>query len=205
MLGKRAGGVALLWVLSFGVAAYALLTYAFLPMGSAVAPGMRDGFVAHAEGVYVHAFAAAIALLLGPVQFSTKLRREHVRVHRWSGRIYLAVGVLAGGLSGLYLVQYAYGGPLAKAGFGTLAVLWLYTGWRAFDAIRSGAVAAHRRWMVRNFSLTFAAVTLRIYLPLGALAGVQFEQLYPVVAWLAWVPNLLLAERVWNRSPRPTV
>ena len=42
--------------------------------------------------------------------------------------------------------------------------------------------------------MTFGAVTLRIYLGLFALAGVPFEEAYPAVAWLAWVPNLLLVE-----------
>ena len=53
--------------------------------------------------------------------------------------------------------------------------------------------------MVRNFSLTFAAVTLRVYLGLFFVAGVPFELFYPFVAWLAWVPNLLIAEWLFNR------
>ncbi len=48
--------------------------------------------------------------------------------------------------------------------------------------------------MLRNFALTFAAVTLRIYLNVFAAIGVDFSESYPVVAWLAWVPNLILIE-----------
>jgi hypothetical protein len=54
--------------------------------------------------------------------------------------------------------------------------------------------------MVRNFALTFAAVTLRLYLPLGFASGLRFEDFYPAVAWLCWVPNLLFVEWVTLRS-----
>ena len=54
----------------------------------------------------------------------------------------------------------------------------------------------HRNWMIRNYSLTFAAVTLRIWLPLFiVLFGIEhFELSYAIIAWLAWVPNLIVAE-----------
>jgi uncharacterized membrane protein len=201
----RVTGRALLWFLSIGVAAYAVVAYAFLPVGTTVEPGMRAGFAAHATGVYLHAFAASVALLLGPLQFSAGFRSDHARIHRWLGRAYLCIGVLVGGLSALYLAQFAYGGPVAKLGFGVLGLAWLYTGLRAFLAIRSGVVAEHRRWMVRNFALTFAAVMLRLYLPASIALGADFEQAYAVIAWLCWVPNLGFAEWLLSRSwpPRP--
>jgi hypothetical protein len=48
--------------------------------------------------------------------------------------------------------------------------------------------------MIRSFALTFAAVTLRIYLPLSLAAGLDYADSYPVIAWLCWVPNLLVAQ-----------
>jgi uncharacterized membrane protein len=192
----------LLWFFSVGVAVYAVLAYTFLPLGTTVEPGMRAGFAAHATGVYLHAFAASVALLLGPLQFSARFRQDHARVHRWLGRVYLSVGVLVGGVSALYLAQFAYGGPIARIGFGTLALAWLYTGLRAFLAIRAGAVSEHRRWMTRNFALTFAAVMLRLYLPVAVVAGADFERAYAIIAWLCWVPNLLVAEWLFNGSRR---
>lgn len=55
-------------------------------------------------------------------------------------RIYLSVGVLLGGLSGLYMATFAFGGVTAKIGFACLAALWLYIGLQAHTAIRRGAV-----------------------------------------------------------------
>lgn len=106
-----------------------------------------------------------------------------------------------GGLSGLYISQFAFGGPAARLGFAMLAVCWLYTGLRAFLAIRRRGVSEHRRWMVRNYSLSFAAVTLRVYIPLSVIAGIEFSTAYAVIAWLHWVPNLIVAEWRFNHVP----
>ncbi|MEQ1730362.1 MAG: DUF2306 domain-containing protein [Vicinamibacterales bacterium] len=54
--------------------------------------------------------------------------------------------------------------------------------------------------MIRSFALTYAAVTLRLYVPLSMAAGVPFDVAYPVIAWACWVPNLLVAE--WLFVPR---
>jgi len=189
---------ALILFLSLGVAAYAVIGYGVMPLGALVHPDMKADFVAHPLGVYLHVFAAAVALFLGPFQFSARLRRTRTQLHRWMGRVYLGVGVLVGGLSGLYISQFAFGGPVARLGFAALAVCWLYTGWRAFLAIRSGAIEEHRRWMVRNFSLALGAVMLRLYIPASVLAGADFAVAYPVIAWLCWLPNLLVAEWAFN-------
>lgn len=148
-------------------------------------------------------FGSAFALALGPLQFSARLRARNVAVHRWLGRLYLGVGVLVGGSAGLYMAVHAFGGIVSKLGFGCLAVLWLFTDLRAYLAIRAREVAAHRRWMVRNFPLTFAAVTLRIYLPGSVAAGIPFEVAYPAIAWLCWVPNLVAVEVLAVRRADP--
>lgn len=187
-------------VLSLGVAAYAVVVYGVFPLGAMVQPEMRAAFEAHRLGIYLHVFASAVALAFGPLQFSARLRATRPGLHRWTGRLYLGVGVLIGGAAGLFMAFHAYGGPVSRLGFAGLALAWLYTGFRAYQAIRIGDVASHRRWMVRNFALTFAAVTLRLWAPAAFASGIPFELSYPVIAWLCWVPNLLVAERVFNRT-----
>ena len=196
----RTISIVLFYLVAFGVAGYAVFAYGVLPLGSLVHPDMKANFVAHSVGIYTYAFASVVALVLGPLQLSARLRQKHTNIHRWFGRTYLGVGVLVGGLSGLYMSQYAFGGPMARFGFAALALLWLYTGWRAYIAVCRGAIDEHRRWMVRNFSLTFAAVTLRLYLPASMAAGFEFTLAYPVIAWLCWVPNLAFAEWQNNRA-----
>jgi Predicted membrane protein (DUF2306) len=81
------------------------------------------------------------------------------------------IAVLGGGLSALYISQFAFGGSVARLGFALLAVCWLYTGARAFLAIRATRIISHREWMIRNVALTSAAVTLRVYLPAALVVG----------------------------------
>jgi uncharacterized membrane protein len=191
---------AALILLSLGVAGYALVAYSLLPIGVTVHPDMRPAFEAQRAAIYTHVFAAAVALALGPFQFSARLRARRLALHRWLGRLYLGVGVLVGGVAGLFIAFHAFGGPVARTGFACLALAWLYTGYRAWRAIRARDVAVHRRWMIRNFALTFAAVTLRLLLPLPFAAGLDFATAYAAIAWLCWVPNLVAAEALFIRG-----
>jgi hypothetical protein len=59
--------------------------------------------------------------------------------------------------------------------------------------------------MVRNVAVTLAAVTLRLWLPVLLGMHVPFDTAYPIVAWLCWVPNLLVAETIIRRGARPRV
>lgn len=192
----------LMTVLALGVAAYAIVAYGLLEFGTLVHPDMRQVFAARPVGIGLHVFASAFALALGPFQFLPGLRARRPGLHRQLGRVYLTA-VAVGGLSGLYMARFAFGGGLAQSGFTVLALLWLGSSALALRAILGGDVAAHRRWMLRSFALTFAAVTLRLQLGLGGLAGLAFEQYYPVVAWSCWVPNLLLLEWWLRRGSRP--
>ena len=94
-------------------------------------------------------------------------------------------------------------------GFTGLAVLWLGCTGFALRAILQRRMQDHRDWMIRSYALTFAAVTLRLWLPLLTQAsGVEFTEAYVTVSWLAWVPNLLIAEIAIQRrhaSPRSRV
>lgn len=188
-----------LWaLLLLATLALAVLAGGYFLVGEpAYFPQQRAVYLAHQGALYLHIGGALVALLTAPAQLTARLRRR-VRLHRAIGLTYLA-GCLLGGLGGLALAPTAFGGPVAGVGFSALAVLWLLTGTLGVLGVRRGDVAAHRRWMLRSVSLTFAALTLRVYLtgyqglsaaglPLGT-----FEQAYVAISWLAWVPNLALA------------
>jgi uncharacterized membrane protein len=149
--------------------------------------------------VKVHIATASAALLLLPWQLWPAIRNRLPAVHRWVGRGYVATAVV-GGLSGIGAGLFTANGPIAAAGFTMLGVLWTTTTVAAYAAARRRDFVAHRRWATRSFALAFAAVTLRLWLPISAIAGISYAVAYPVVAWLCWVPNLLLAERALRRS-----
>lgn len=179
---------------SLGVAGYALWAYGGGVQRVPVHPDMVAVFNQHRVVITLHAVGASIALALGPLQFLDRLRARAPQWHRRLGYAYLVPGVAVGGVAGLLLARHSFGGIVSHLGFGLLAILWLFTGVMAVAAARARRFAAHRSWMVRNFALTFAAVTLRLYLPLSAMSGLRFEDFYPAVAWLCWVPNLVFAE-----------
>lgn len=145
--------------------------------------------------LFTHITTSIVALVIGPFTLSTQFREKNMNRHRIAGRIYM-VGILLGGVSGLYLSFYATGGLVAKLGFGLLSVLWLTSAYQALHRVKNKKIKEHRNWMIRNYALTFAAVTLRIWLPLFiVLFGIEhFELSYAIIAWLAWVPNLIVAE-----------
>jgi hypothetical protein len=178
--------------LCVGVAGYAVVAYGFLPPGTTVAPQMKSVYAEHPVAILTHVFSSSLALLLGPWQFVPAIRRRKT-LHKRLGLGYVAA-VLVGGASGLVMAWLAFGGLVSQVGFGLLAVVWLYTTFRAMAAIAERRFAEHEAWAMRSFSLTMAAVTLRIYLGLGFALGLPFEQFYPVLSWLCWVPNLLLVE-----------
>lgn len=157
----------------------------------------------------LHIAGGMLALLLGPWQFVERIRVRWPRVHRSMGYGYV-VGVGTGAAGGLLLASTAYGGVVSSLGFGALAVLWAWTTLRGVLSARNGIASEHRRWMVMSFSLSFAAVTLRLML--GAVQGfddaglspVSFATAYPLIAWLCWVPNLALASW-WTRDRRVCV
>lgn len=180
----------ILIVLCLPIALYGLV-FSFAPAAN---PEFHERLMGLPWFAYAHFLGSGTALLVGGFQFSSRLRQQWLPVHRWNGRVYLTA-VLVGGSAGLGLATISYGGPPTHVSFALLAVLWLYASARAYVAIRGGSVAEHRRWMVRSFALTFAAVTLRVELGLlTGVAGWSFDDAYVTVAWLAWVPNLVVAE-----------
>lgn len=142
---------------------------------------------------YQHIILGGIALLTGWSQFNTSFRNKNLNFHRLLGKVYI-ISCLLSGAAALYLAFFATGGIIAGLGFGFLGVFWIYTTTQAYLSIRKKFVNRHHAWMIRSYALAWAAVTLRIYLPLAQIFQLDFIEAYRVIAWLCWVPNILLAE-----------
>ena len=187
-------------VLATGVAGYAA---ASLLSGSLRTPFVEALFTNLPVATTVHLAGGMVAIVLGAFQVSSTLRRKHLDLHRWFGRVYV-VAVLASGTGGLVMAFDSTGGLVTHFGFGLMAVCWLGCTINEYRHIRNGHLTSHRAWMLRSYALTLAAVTLRIYLPASQVAGIEFLEAYRAIAWLCWVPNLLVVE--WfmlNRKPSP--
>jgi uncharacterized membrane protein len=104
-----------------------------------------------------HAIAASLALLIGPVNFSTRIRRNHLQVHRKLGRIYV-ISVFVGGATGVALAAGRPGLP----GTTMQAAAWIVCTTAALITARNRQIVQHRQWMVRSYAVTFTFVSSRV-------------------------------------------
>ena len=155
-------------------------------------------------GFYAHIVFGGIALLVGWSQFSSKLRAIRLKLHKTLGKIYV-VSVILSGLGALYIAYFATGGLIPSLGFYGLGLVWLATTLGAYLVIKKGNLRQHRILMIYSYAGCFGAVTLRIWLPLLTLAFGEFIIAYKIVAWLAWVPNLIVAYFIIKRNVKPAL
>jgi len=143
-------------------------------------------------GFYTHIFLGGLALLIGWTQFSSKLRNKNIAVHRMTGKVYV-VSVLVSSIAGIYIGIFATGGLVPSMGFISLGVIWFYTTLMAYLYIRNKQILQHQKMMIYSYAACFAGVTLRIWLPILGIIFGDFITAYTIVAWLCWVPNLMVA------------
>jgi uncharacterized membrane protein len=165
-------------------------------------PSTLPNFRTHRVFLTLHASCAGVALLLGPFQLSERFRLRWRAAHRRVGWVY-AAAVALGAIAAFPLALHAAFGPIAASGFFTLDVLWLLVTATALWFAVSRRFAQHRRWMLRSYALTAAAITLRILLPGSVLLGLPIAPSYRAIAWLCWLMNLLLVE-LYLRVQPPT-
>lgn len=104
-----------------------------------------------------HSLAGVSALLIGPVQFSSRFRRKHLALHRVLGRIYV-LSVFIGSFTGIALAAGRPGFP----GTSMQAAAWMVCTTAAFITARNRQIVAHRQWMARSYAVTFTFVSSRV-------------------------------------------
>lgn len=143
-------------------------------------------------GFYIHIILGGIAMLVGWTQFSPWIRKHYLNIHRSLGKIYV-ISALTAGLAGFYIAWHATGGIVSSLGFGALAVLWVSSTLSAYIAVRRKDLRRHEIAMIFSYAFCFAAVTLRLWMPLLIYLIGDFITAYRIVAWLCWIPNLIFA------------
>ena len=141
---------------------------------------------------YGHISFGGLSLLIGWTQFSRKLRTRHLSWHRTIGKIYVGAALLSR-ICAIYLSFFATGGLVPGLGFFLLGVFWIFFTLRAYTAIRKRDISAHEAFMIYSYAACFAAVCLRLWMPLLIIIFGEFLIAYKIVAWLCWVPNLIFA------------
>ncbi|MGO9324200.1 MAG: DUF2306 domain-containing protein [Terracidiphilus sp.] len=104
-----------------------------------------------------HVLSGAIALLSGPIQFSSRFRQRYAKFHRILGRAYVA-SVFIGAITGIALAAGRPGLP----GTAMQAVAWIVCTTAAFITARNRQITQHRQWMARSYAVTFTFVSSRV-------------------------------------------
>lgn len=105
-----------------------------------------------------HTLAGIFALLIGPINFSSRIRQRHLQLHRILGRIYV-ISVFVGSFTGIALAAGRPGLP----GTSMQAATWMVCTTAAFITARNGQIAMHRQWMARSYAVTFTFVSSRVF------------------------------------------
>jgi uncharacterized membrane protein len=104
-----------------------------------------------------HTLSGVIALLSGPIQFSSRFRQHHLKFHRVLGRIYV-ISVFIGAATGVALA----GGRPGFPGTSMQAAAWIVCTTAALLTARNRQIIQHRQWMVRSYAVTFTFVSSRV-------------------------------------------
>jgi uncharacterized membrane protein len=104
-----------------------------------------------------HTLAGTFALLVGPLQFSSRFRQRYLPVHRVLGRVYVGC-VFVGAATGIAL---AWGRP-GLPGTSMQAAAWVVCTTAALITARNRQIVQHRQWMARSYAVTLTFITSRV-------------------------------------------
>lgn len=143
---------------------------------------------------YAHVYTSIFVLLSG---FLSIIRKNFGlrNFHRNMGKVYIFLILITAAPSGIYMGLFANGGLFSKVSFVILGVLWWFSTYKAYQLARQKKFKEHKQWMWRSFALTLSAITLRMWkVIIVYLFHPNPMDVYQVIAWLGWVPNILLIE-----------
>ena len=146
-------------------------------------------------------------MILGPLQFSSRIRARHLRWHRLSGRVFVICGLVIG-ISALVMSfgMPAIGGVNQAAATTLFGTFFLAALCKAFWHIRLREVALHREWMIRAFSIGLAVAAIRpimgVFFATSPLTGLTPREFFGIAFWIGFVLHLMAAE-AWIHSTMP--
>jgi hypothetical protein len=165
-----------------------------------------EGFIFHPESatwtffqpvawkISIHALGGAVALVLGALQFSTRLRQQRPVLHRILGRCYIG-GVMVAAPMAVYL-SFTHGLPIMSRETAVQASLWAITTLMALRAVRNCNFEVHKQWMMRSYAITLIFVISRIVLAVPRVAptsDIGAERLnWLLVVCALFVPQLII-------------
>jgi hypothetical protein len=158
----------LIWA-AIGAMALFVLIAVEVPLFRSSSPH-REHLLTQSVFLIPHAVSGSAAFLTGPLQFSTRLRRANLRLHRILGKAYVIAVFIS--VPCALLLGNALPNPLIIAA-DSQAVLWFICTLAAFVTARNRQVAQHRVWMIRSYSVTLVFFTSRVLIPIPAYGNMS--------------------------------
>lgn len=153
---------------------------------------------------FIHVFTSMFAIIAGFTQFFRGF--TYKKIHRIMGYSYIISVLLFSATSGFIMSLVANGGISSVIAFTLLSVLWWTFTYLAFTSAKNQNFEQHRKWMIRSYALAVSAITLRLWKWMYAnwidpdMELLHPMDLYRIVAWAGWVPNLLFAEFIIRKE-----
>ena len=152
-------------------------------------------------GIGMHYFMGAVLVLAWPILFSSKIRARHRAVHRWTGRVYVTAGFLAG-VGGWSFILAHHNGSAAHTAFAIWGSVMMLSAVMAFVYARAKRFDLHRAWAIRLFAMVLGAwifdLEYRAWEDMTGGMGIGTNDgpgLFDyAINYLFFVPNLLVAE-----------
>jgi uncharacterized membrane protein len=113
-----------------------------------------------------HILGGTLALIIGPLQFSSRLRRHNPKFHRILGRVYV-YSVFVAAPIGIVMATHSHRRMFTLA-ISVQSGTWIITTAAAFLTARNRQIQQHREWMVRSYAVTFTFIATRFPRPIPA-------------------------------------
>ena len=151
---------------------------------------------------YVHVVPGLVFMILGPLQFSKRIRATSLKFHRRSGRVFLVISVTTA-IAGMVLAFRlpAFGGLNTAVATYFAGSLFLFSVAKAYYHVRRGEIVLHREWIIRAFALGLGVSTMRLVLIVFILMHFRMQEAFGISSWLGFGTNLIAAE-VWINLTR---
>jgi uncharacterized membrane protein len=172
---------------------------------SAASP-LRHHYAGIGPLMIVHGVFGALALLIAPFQFSSRIRQRYIKVHRFMGRTYVLSVLVAASVA--VPIAVILGPPELIMAASIQATGWTLTTATALYCIRTGRIQQHREWMMRSYPFAVVFVVVRSFLAVPWIAHMGVFGLitvvWSVIAAACFLPSFLIALNAsLNARPAP--
>ncbi len=200
------GTVGLLWLIAIGAAVTHLLGV-LPPREMQARLGGPELFETHFAdfarnplSTYIHMVSGIVLAALMPVQFSERLRRTHLSLHRAAGKLLVGSGVLAAATGAYFSIVMPFGGVAETLLVVPMAAFFVWCLVRGVRLAQAGQVQWHRRWMIRAMAVALGVATQRVLFSLAMmLLSWPAREAFWISIAAAFALNLAVAESFLRR------